>query len=141
MYCNNCGTNNQFNTQFCVNCGAPLAPAPMPMPMQRPKTSIWPIIVVPVVVILIVLLIVLTGSSKKYVGTWNCKGYSTTTGESSNYMVTMILKSNGEYTFGQYGDLDNNHSKGTFTAQYEDAKKNSTGKDFYLLQRSLRHYS
>ena len=103
------------------------------------KNNIW-IIIIPIVVIAIVLIIALSGSTDKYVGTWNCKGYSSTSGESGDYMVTLVLKSNGEYTFGQYGDLDNNHSLGTFTSRYEESKKKSTGHDFYQLDFQNREF-
>jgi predicted nucleic acid-binding Zn ribbon protein len=126
MVCPNCGTNNPIDATFCSNCGGPLTVTP------PKKINIW-MIIVPILVITFVLIVTLSGSNEKYIGKWKCKGYSATAGPSGDYMITMILKSNGEYTFGEYNDLDNNHSKGTFTAKYEDKKKETTGKDFYQL--------
>ena len=49
------------------------------------------------------------------VGTWNCKTFN----DSSEYKATVILNSDRTFTFGKYGDLENNYVKGTY--EFDDA--------------------
>lgn len=131
MFCPNCGSNN-FNNGYCPNCGYNLNQ------VQKPskKTNIIPFIVIGFIVIavIVVLLFVLgKGNKDKYVGNWECKGYTSSSGESKDYMVSMELNSDNTYRFGKYNDLDKNHFKGTYTSSYEDDKKTKYNKDFYII--------
>ena len=44
MHCNYCGTNNQDNAAFCVNCGSPLGMAPAGVPASYPVSPKQPTI-------------------------------------------------------------------------------------------------
>lgn len=146
MFCPNCGSNN-FNNGYCPNCGYNLNQQPVQqIPQQnyqQPKKSNLPLIIGGIVVVIVIVLAIFLlggGSKEKFMGTWDCKGYTTSSGASNSYMVTMELNSDNTYRFGQYGDLDKNHFKGKYTSSYEDDKKAKYNKDFYILNFSIDEY-
>ena len=53
-------------------------------------------------------------------GTWNCAKGTGSSNDRSNFSTTLKLKEDGTFTYGQYGDLKNNHYSGTYTAEDED---------------------
>ncbi len=132
MYCGNCGTYNEKNLMTCQKCGMKLTNN-SPKKESKNNNLKLLIIVVPIVILVIVLCIILFSGGKKYTGTWHCKGYNTYGETSKDYMITMILNSNGTYTFGQYGDLDNNHSKGKYTAEAKTRTKQGEEQTYYYL--------
>ena len=134
MFCPNCGSNN-FNNGYCPNCGYNLNPVQQPVEQPK-KTNTLPFIIGGVVVIVVAILAFLLlgkGSKDKYMGNWECKGYTSSEGTSQDYMVSMELNSDNTYRFGKYQDLDKNHFKGTYTTSYEDDKKAKYNKDFYMI--------
>lgn len=141
MFCPNCGSNS-FNNGYCPNCGYNLNQVQQPVEQPK-KTNFVPFIIVGVVVIavIVVLFILLgKGNKDKYIGNWECKGYTSSEGTSQDYMVSMELNSDNTYRFGKYNDLDKNHFKGTYTSSYEDDKKAKYNKDFYIINFKVDEY-
>lgn len=64
-------------------------------------------------------------------GSWSCKSFDGT--EGAEYVVSMDLKNNGEFTWSKYGDVENNHVIGKYTV--EDLHKTNAGKtaDYYSV--------
>ncbi len=146
MQCPNCGTII-INSNFCGKCGTPVTNQVYNQPVSNQPISnqtnkkTLPFIIGGAVIILIIILIVLFGGKKdKYIGSWDCKGYTASSGVSNSYLVSMEINSNGKYKFGQYNDLANNRFSGTYTAKYESDKKKQYNKDFYLLDFNIDEY-
>ena len=69
-------------------------------------------------------------ASENYiVGKYNCTGVDD---KKDEYLVTLYLNDDNTFTYGPYGDLDNNHVKGKYT--FEDEKKtNASGEFKYFM--------
>ena len=67
------------------------------------------------------------------VGTWNCAKGTGSSNDRSNFSTTLKLKEDGTFTYGQYGDLKNNHYSGTYTAEDEDKHTADGSYDYYMI--------
>lgn len=145
MKCDKCGAINT-NTNFCVYCGAQLNSNPVNNNLVNmsvnnvKKKNVLPYIIGGLIVVGVIIFILFGARRSKFTGTWDCKGYLTSSGPSGDYMVTIELNSNGTYTFGKYGDLDKNHFSGKYTSKYESEKKKQYDKDFYILNFDIDEY-
>jgi len=69
------------------------------------------------------------------VGEWDCKPYSGSSSISSeSYTSSLILRNNGTFQYGKYGDLENNSFYGKFRAEKED--KDHPTYNYYMLKFS-----
>ena len=77
-----------------------------------------------------------TNKSKYVVGDWDCKPFSGNASklDDQNYTTSLILRDNGTFQYGKYGDLDNNSFYGKYSSEKED-KEHSTY-NYYMLKFS-----
>ena len=67
-------------------------------------------------IILIILCVFLFIIKKgKYVGTWDCKGYSESKVLSENYRITIKLNNFKSFTYGEYDNLDKTYTSGDYS--------------------------
>ena len=74
-----------------------------------------------------------TNSDNYVAGIWNCAAGTGSEKDRENYSTTLELNEDMTFRYGPYGDLKNNHYKGTYTFKDEDKKNGSGDYSYYMV--------
>lgn len=75
-----------------------------------------------------------TSGDNLFVGNWGCTRYMYSSNDFRSSPTTMMqLKNDGTFVYGQYGDLENNHFAGTYTATPSNKTDVASGYRYYNL--------
>lgn len=66
------------------------------------------------------------------IGTWNCKSFDGTVA-SGNYIITMILNNDNQFSLNKYNDARNNYAIGTYTFKDLHKTNNNGTTNYYQL--------
>ena len=81
-----------------------------------------------------------TNSDNYVAGTWNCASGTGSDRDRDNFKTTIKLNEDMTFTYGPYGDLKNNHFKGTYTFEDENKKNGSGDYSYYMVKFEADEY-
>ena len=87
------------------------------------------------IIFLGILILLSLDTSGEVAGKYDCKPYSIDYNTvSDNYSISLYLEKDGTFTYGPYGDLEDNHAKGTYEyTEDEDASSHDEHLRYYMI--------
>jgi len=74
-----------------------------------------------------------TSDTNYVAGTWHCAKGTGSASDRENFTTTLKLNKDMTFTYGQYGDLSNNHYAGTYTFKDEDKHTQDNSYSYYMV--------